>query len=107
MSGVLRGRFWDQLCLTSLSVTSAVGLSAPSASLLTTPSRVVRSTHRKGGMPSRGTGLRGGPFEQAALVEDVPAMAGMLKLDGLQGSFQSKPVFGSMTIKDRVAKLHL
>ena len=54
---------WDQHCQTSLSVTWTVRLSAPSASLLKTPSFVVWSTCWREGMPSRGTwtGLRGGP----------------------------------------------
>ncbi|GAB0186347.1 mitochondrial enolase superfamily member 1 [Grus japonensis] len=40
-SGVPQGWYWDWRCLTSLSATWTVGLSAPSASLLMTPSSVV------------------------------------------------------------------
>ena len=52
-------------CLTSLSVTWTVGLSAPSASLLVTTSCVVRSTCWREGTSSRGTlaDLRGGPVQ--------------------------------------------
>ena len=58
----LRGRYWDRHCLTSLSAMWIVGLSAPSASLPTTPSCVVRQTHWREAMTSRRTrtGLRGG-----------------------------------------------
>jgi len=51
--------------LTSLSVTWTVGLSPPSASLLTTPTCVVQLTWWREGLPSRGTltDLRGGPCE--------------------------------------------
>jgi len=60
-----RGRYWEQCCSTSLSAMWAVGLSAPSASLLTTPSWAVWSTRWREGMPSRGTlvGLRGWPVQ--------------------------------------------
>jgi len=51
----LRGRYWDHRCLTSLSATWTVGLSTPSASLLMTPNCAVWLTHRREGMPSRGT----------------------------------------------------
>ncbi|GAB0183581.1 mitochondrial enolase superfamily member 1 [Grus japonensis] len=40
-SGILRGQYWYQHCLTSLSATWTVGSSAPSASLPMTPSCVV------------------------------------------------------------------
>ena len=63
----LRGRYWDWCCLTSLSATWTLGLSAPSASLQMTPSRMVQSTHWREGMPSSGTwtGLRGGPIQNS------------------------------------------
>jgi len=51
----LRAWYWDQHCLTSLSSTWTVGLSAPSARLLTTPGCVVQSTCWREGTPSRGT----------------------------------------------------
>ena len=62
-SGVPQGSVLGQGSLTSLSVTSTTKSSAPSASLLTTPSWVVRLTRWKEGMPLRGTSmdLKGGP----------------------------------------------
>ena len=59
----LKGRYWDRCCLTSLLATWAVELSAYSASLPTTPSCVLRLTHWREGMTSRGilTSWRGGP----------------------------------------------
>ncbi|GAB0207425.1 mitochondrial enolase superfamily member 1 [Grus japonensis] len=68
MSDVPQGSVLGQgHCSTSLSATWTVGSSAPSASLLTTPSCVVRSTCWREGMPSRGTltGWRGGPMQTA------------------------------------------
>ena len=59
----LRGQYRDQCCLTSLSATWTVGLSAPSASLPKTPSCVLWLTRWGEGVPSRGTltDLRAGP----------------------------------------------
>ncbi|PKU49552.1 rna-directed dna polymerase from mobile element jockey- hypothetical protein [Limosa lapponica baueri] len=54
-SGIPQDLYWNQCCLTCSLVTLTVGLSAPSASLLTTPSCVVRSTRWREGMPLRGT----------------------------------------------------
>ena len=47
--------YWDQYCLISPSMTLTMGLSAPSASLQMTPSWLVRSTHLRDEMSSRGT----------------------------------------------------
>ena len=47
----LRGRYGDQRCLTPLSATCTVGLSAPSASLPMTPSCVMQLTGGKGCHP--------------------------------------------------------
>lgn len=82
MSGALKGRFWDQLCSTSWSVTLAVGLSAPSANLLTPPSCVCTRDGRDAIQRHLDR-----PSEKAALVEGVPSMAGRLRLDGLEGFF--------------------
>ncbi|GAB0205581.1 triadin [Grus japonensis] len=63
MSGFPQGSVLGPHCLTSLLATWTVGSSAPSASLLMTPSCVVWLTCWREGMPSRGTltGWRGGP----------------------------------------------
>ena len=58
---ILRGQYWAQCCLTSLSATWTVGLRAPSASLPMTPSGVVQPTCWREGVPSRGT-WTGGPM---------------------------------------------
>ena len=56
MSDVPQGLCWGQYSLViSSSMTLMTGLSAPSASLLVTPSSEVQSTHQREGMPSRGT----------------------------------------------------
>jgi len=54
-SGVPQGLVVGRCCLISLSVTQTVGLSAPSSSLLMTPSCVVWLTRWREGMPFRGT----------------------------------------------------
>ena len=51
----LRGPSWDGYPFISFSVTEMKGLSAPSANLLLTASRVVQLIVQKEGMPSRGT----------------------------------------------------
>ena len=62
---LLKDWYFDQHCLTSLSVTWAVRSRAPLANLQTTPSSVVQLTHWREGMSSTGTltGLRGGPVQ--------------------------------------------
>ena len=51
----LRGPSWDGYPFISFSVIEMKGLSAPSANLLLTASRVVQLIVQKEGMPSRGT----------------------------------------------------
>lgn len=55
-----QGQYWNQHFLTTLLVIQAVGVSAPSISLLMTPNVFMRLTHWREGMLFRGTlaGLR-------------------------------------------------
>ena len=73
----LRGQYWDQCSLTSVSMTLVVGLNAPSASLGMSSNSVVRSTRLRDKMPSRETqtGLSSEPkriFQQSQVQSPAP-----------------------------------